>query len=590
MLDKKKNLMSSIYASLIKSSAIPADDKAFGIWLEQQDALSLLEANLYQDEFVLYASLAHTFMHAVLVPESSVNPPNSQDLMGWNCGADETWGIWHDFEDPPSIGLSPPLDHHTGSATIGKGEQLVYVRYFEGRIGDRHYIELLQKLVHVLDVHFLPERSAYCRLDKHGDIEEVIRIIETPEEKDMSSGTIVTIKREDLDEYMALTDSAAVLMFDFTRTSPGSFSGWPHRESDEDLTTSEEFSYRLVFISGYASYLRGYQLVRPRISREAVARRYRFDDRGEEKQYATFIVDDWRHGVVAEVSCGPGHTANYFNAGGNDLPFELSPTFFRPEVLTKYKADSEKYRVEDRSITCRGAWHLKTYDINEEGQVHTYLRYLRNLPYEEQLYWKAHNEKPRGPISKRAFETDFEGKWSLEYDPLRSIKNLLDELRRERVPWWALRSENLPYQVQYPATTSPDEWANEILKLDQLVVEGFEEKWLRNKAKELGRTPQQQFRSLKLIEECLMALDFEEEHAQKIISPLHEIHNLRSKLKGHASGNTFISIKRSVLTEHKTFRKHFHVLCKTCDESLQVIAEAFRSNRFTGSSSTHSSG
>jgi hypothetical protein len=33
-----------------------------------------------------------------------------------------------------------------------------------------------------------------------------------------------------------------------------------------------------------------------------------------------------------------------------------------------------------------------TFDINDEGQVHTYLRYLRDLPYKGQLYWKAFNE------------------------------------------------------------------------------------------------------------------------------------------------------------------------------------------------------
>jgi hypothetical protein len=91
-------------------------------------------------------------------------------------------------------------------------------------------------------------------------------------------------------------------------------------------------------------------------------------------------------------------------------------------VLLKYKADSEKYRLQDRSISCRGAWHLDTYDINEAGQIHTYLIYLRNLPYEEQLYWKAFNEEPKAPISKRAVATDFEGSWDLEYDSLQSLK------------------------------------------------------------------------------------------------------------------------------------------------------------------------
>ena len=61
-----------------------------------------------------------------------------------------------------------------------------------------------------------------------------------------------------------------------------------------------------------------------------------------------------------------GQTANYFTQ--SDLPFEMSPAFFHPEVLTRYKSDSDKYTLQDRSISCRGAWHLQTYDINDAGQ------------------------------------------------------------------------------------------------------------------------------------------------------------------------------------------------------------------------------
>ena len=73
--------------------------------------------------------------------------------------------------------------------------------------------------------------------------------------------------------------------------------------------------------------------------------------------------------------------------------------FFKPQVLDKYKADREKYRLEDRTITCRNSWYLQTYDVNEAGQVHTYITYLGNLPIEEQRYWKAFNERPKAPIS-----------------------------------------------------------------------------------------------------------------------------------------------------------------------------------------------
>ena len=89
------------------------------------------------------------------------------------------------------------------------------------------------------------------------------------------------------------------------------------------------------------------------------------------RQYAAFTAVDWKNNVICEISCAPGATSNYFTR--SDLPFEMSPVFFRPEVLLKYKADSDKYRLAGRSISCRGGWSLQTYDINDAGQVHTYL-------------------------------------------------------------------------------------------------------------------------------------------------------------------------------------------------------------------------
>lgn len=119
-------------------------------------------------------------------------------------------------------------------------------------------------------------------------------------------------------------------------------------------------------------------------------------------------------------------------------------------MLLKYKNDFEKYHLEDRSISCRNAWSLETYDINEAGQVHTYLIYLQRLPYEEQLYWKSFNEEPRGSISKRALTTDFKGDWYTAYDPLASLKEFVQQLDHLQGPWWTLRSEQLLVRAHYP--------------------------------------------------------------------------------------------------------------------------------------------
>jgi hypothetical protein len=319
--------------------------------------------------------------------------------------------------------------------------------------------------------------------------------------------------------------------------------------------------------------MRGAHIAQSAISKDAVITRHNYSVK-EQREYASFIAWDFKNKVLRDISTAPSATANYFTK--SDLPFEMSPAFFRPEVLLKYKSDSDKYRLEDRSISCRNAWHLETYDINEAGQVHTYLIYLQSLPYDEQLYWKSYNEEPKAPISKRALTTDFKGDWYTEYDPLASLKETVLELDHSQVPWWTLRSEQLPSSVHYPVTSSPDEWHNEILQLDQMLVEGFETSWLRKKATELGRIPDPRFQSLKLVEECLMALGFEEAGARDVTAPMQKLHWFRSKLKGHASGDAATEIRKQVLTEHGSYGKHFRALCAECDEGLHTIAERFK--------------
>jgi len=108
------------------------------------------------------------------------------------------------------------------------------------------------------------------------------------------------------------------------------------------------------------------------------------------------------------------------------------------------------------------------------------------------------------------------------------------------------------------------------------LAEGFETKWLRKKASELNRTPDHKLQSLKLVEECLMGIGFEEDHARKITAPMHQLHYLRSKLKGHASGEEATAIRKQALANHGSYGKHFRALCAECDEALRTIAEQFK--------------
>jgi hypothetical protein len=565
---KTINAMSGLRARLEHINITPsAEGGRFDKWLEQEDVREFLKENAREHDIVVYASLQHTFIHAVLVPNSLLHPVDADDLLKWSANPTETWNIWSTQDD---IGLSPPLDH-PGSKTLKGGEQLIFTRFFEGRISRKSYVEVLQKFAHIFDIHYVPEQDAYCRLDEHGDVVELVKVTSIPEKRESRAGRFVTIDRKLLDEYMVLTDSSLVQLFDFTRVNFEEFVGWSDDREETRIANGDLYG-RLTIDPGNGSYFRGFQIIRSRSTVQSIVNRI-WESEGE-RQYASFIAVDWKNKVVKEISCDPKCLGNYFTK--SDLPFEVSPTFFKAEVLSKYKSDPEKYTVRERSISCRGAWELQTYDINEAGQVHTYLIYLSRLPYKEQLYWKSFNEEPRAPISKRAFKSDFEGEFWDQYEPLSSLKHRLHQIDKRKVAWWTLRSGDLMERVHYPATPSPDEWADEILALDQLLVEGFEEKWLRQRAVMLGRAPEQQWRSLKLLEQCLVGLGFEEGHAARIVAPLREVHDLRSKLKGHATDNARRELRSKAISEYGSYRAHFTSLCGKCDSSFEQIVEAFR--------------
>ena len=548
----------------------PANSAAYDNWLEMKEAIAFLRESANHNEFIVYACFRNAFIYALLAPESALNPLDYNDLLDWQCNPYSCWGVEISFGAARRISISPPLSD-AGSRTLEQAEQLIFARTFEGRSGGEHYYEVLQKFAQIAGIHFVHERQAYCRIDEKGDIEDVVRFIEFPSKDGDYGGTAITCQREVIDEYAALTESVIVRTFDFTFCD-SRFGGWNMSHEVEEVHDKGLF-YRSHVERGHAAFRRGCQLIWPINTKESAIERFEPGAR-KNRQYASFIAHDWKNDVIKEICCGPQHLANYFIE--SDLPYETTPAFFRPEVLSKYKADSEKYQISDRSINCRGAWHLQSYDINKEGQVHTYLIYLQRLPYQEQLYWKSFNEPPKAPISTRAIRTDFEGCWDTEYDALGSLKAALRDMQRRNIPWWDARPNELFEKLQYPATTSADEWANDLLSLDQLLVEGLKTNWLKEKALELGRAVDPKYASIKLLEECLIGLDITEDAAQKTVAPLRTVHDLRTKMKGHATGREALKIKQQVLREFGTYRKHFQSLCKECDEAIARVREAFK--------------
>ncbi len=510
---------------LLKIATKPdRESPEYAVWIEQQDFLDFLRAERQREEVVLYAGLApHCFLYGIAVPSSAVVPPVVDDLLHWSCDPCSSWKFlgYPEGSSERQVLIEPPLSH-IAPKTLKLGEQLLFIRDFDGYRDDRTYVELSQKVAQLLGLHFVPEHSAYCRLDKNGDVEEVVRIHK------LHNGHVVTMKREDLDLLLLMLESSYVLLFDSNRFDPGNFTGWDDEPVKHASLVNENLYYRGSTNAGRHSYLHGFQVTAPVIN-DRLRRRLKGES-PEPEQYATFITQDWKHKRVHECSCDPAQLGNYFVE--SDLPFAISPAFFRPEVLAKYKADPDKYQIETRSIHCHGAWSLVSYDINEAGQVNAYLTDLNLLPYAEQIYWKSFNEEPKAGISARAYKADFRGEWDTSPDPLPDLKRRLEALSGSGITWWSLKDQQLPGRAHYPVTTSQEEWANALMALDQLVVEGLSKSYFKSKAKAANITVDPQWGSLKLINKVLLHAQVNKKKATAVVTPLKSLHRLAQQDEG----------------------------------------------------------
>ncbi len=533
----------------------------FFTWLRMQRAGSRV---------ALYASSpspASIFVHAVSVPAANLRRP-WDELTEWNGSPFDapTCSLVYGGNDGPRIERHEPWDDHEPEVLRG-ARQLVFGRSFDGRIGEKSYFELTQDITVAHGLHWLEERKAWCRLDDEGDIEEVAGVAEHRLSA-ADSATLVWINREVLEAYLASTATCLAQTFDCawlprfdTRFDPARIKHY----TDEAKTLTCKF-----MIDADASCFRGVQFIAPartvhELGELAYARSH------PPKEYETFIIHDWKNDRIVEWSSAPGTLATYFQPDST-APFGTSPVFFKPQVLDKYKADREKYSLSDRTLSCRNAWSLKTFDVNAAGQVHTYIIYLGNLPIAEQRYWKSFNEPPKAPIAQRAIASDFEGRWDTEPDGLRDLKGLLPRLHRESSLWFRLKQPELLDHLNYPLTSAHKPWDDAIIDLAKVVVEGLELAALKKLAKARGRIEDPKWGSIRWLREALIGVGVEEERAMELATPLDQLQRLRSKLSAHASGGDSAEIRRQLLKEFKTPKAHIEALATQLHASLTAIS------------------
>ena len=534
--------------------ARPDGGPALQEWLQAGQHLQLLREDIQGEELIVLGTGPYTLIHAVAVPEEALIPLDQGDLLGWSGNAFRHRSGYVFSADDVRLNEG---HGDFGTETLRGARQLVFERSAEG-FGPNSgtSLDILQEYVHAAGLHWMSERRAHCRIDDVGDIEQAVSVT-------TGDVTLASFRREPLECYLAASRSVLVRMFEFWLMDPGDFE---ELDGADEVVLEDDSLFYKRRVGTRSAFTRGIQIIRPSLTLAEVSATVRGTKR--DSPPLEFVAFDRRHGRIETISTDPSATTNYFVADRNDLPYETSPAFFRADALAKYKSDHEKYQIESRRIRCRASWSLR-YDVNEADQVFAYICDLQNLPYSEQLHWKSHNEAPKAGISRRAFETDFEGKWSSLNTPLDDVLAIIREWSEASLSWWTLRNASLLQQVSTPLTDSREEWARSFLGLAKLVVEGFVIAALRQRLDDQGILYTKDNKSIVLLEKALQASGVLADEAR--LEGLRTVQEIRSKVEAHVPGTSADELALSALAEHVTYADHFRATCQAVADELRLI-------------------
>lgn len=546
-------------------------------WSTGRPFIEFLNKNDLSSRFAILIITRHQFVHAIIVHNSKLVDIDPDDLIKWSLSIPEAAaGYCYSYRNPDSVHISRDIEG-TLTKTLENSKPLLFGRYFPGLTNpNKRYYEMNQEIIHLSELHWMHEKQAYCKIDRLGDILEVINITQT--EASGNKQSIITCEPHFLEDYLFTTDSSLVRLFEF-QISKRNGDLTDRKMADVVITETPGIFYkRYVVETGL--FLRGLQIIRPHNTRDFVLNRIMRVKQVENK-YVEFMALDLRDGQIKKISTNPEATCNYFNLQESDKPLELSPAFFRQEVLSKYKQDPDKYDLTDRFLNCRDAWTLRGLDFNNSGQIHTYICDLAAIPYEEQLYWLSYNEDPKDGLSERAIRNDFFAQWYSNDRPIDQIKATLRRWETERVEWWTLSISTKYAGFDYPLSENKQEWAKHFLELAKLIIEGLSLKYLKRILNQEGfnYSKEEANQSITLLEKVLTAVSGSTEPVH--LPNLREVQRLRTKLSAHISGKEAMEITQNALGEFGTYESHFQNICVNVHLELLEIENTLKEFRIS---------
>ena len=285
-----------------------------------------------------------------------------------------------------------------------------------------------------------------------------------------------------------------------------------------------------------------------------------FAEKPKEK-YVEFIIGVDENGDEITYTSDPDVLANFFGAN-SAAPDYLTPVHFRKQVLDRYYQQPGKYSVEDSLLRCGRLW-IMDIDNHHADKVCAWLGDLgRDLPYNEQLHWRAYNIPPERGMSEiylgrqlmvQAMESD---------QPDLLFKYQYDELQklcRENLGWHLLQplvsdDQHHLQSLRIPATDEQRDFDELVLSLTKILIDSLHVKRLNSLLSDAQKEGVGEG-SIARLEAVLSSRNVE--GTAENIAFLRKLQSLRSSSSAHRKGSRYKKIAKQFDIEGQNLRDVF---------------------------------
>lgn len=477
-----------------------------------------------------------------------------------------TWDLSHGDGAPGSV-----IFHRDGEKQVqyfrfgdDRGiEPLVIERAFHGMRED--YIEISEEFRLFHRLYHDRKTDQYLKFDDDGN-ETVVVIAE----KDR-----IRIRVKEIRQFLAIRDMHLSVQFDCRERSSYSLEELGLEESGHDKQEGlacwglHYGDFRGIIEHRAFSRLLGKRLVEPLPKSKSGF--WGFAEEAD-KKYVDFIINVDENGDEETHAPNPDALANYFGANP-EAPNYLTPVHFRKQVLDKYYQQPSKYSVEDSMLWCGTLWSLQI-DNHHHDKVCAWLGDLgRDLPYQEQLHWRAYNIPPQGGVSETYFKRQILAQFTDSERPEHLFATQYRRLQEECencLDWQLL----LPLDVgdeyyikcmRIPATDEQRDFDELVLGLTKLLIDSLNEKKL-NKLIPKEDLPNIKG-SISRLEAALKANSVEGAGPQ--IAFLRKLQNLRSSSSAHRKGTNYRKIATDFGVDDESLSTVFAAIM---DQALSLLS------------------